>query len=140
MKPKVPKSHCPVNFALEIFGDKWTLLIIRDLLFYGKKYYGDFINSEEGISTNILADRLNLLEKEGFVHKLDDEEHGSKYVYQPTQKAIDLIPMLLEMILWSAKHDPATAAPKEFVAKLKRDKKGVINEFVAAIKKRKTPN
>jgi DNA-binding HxlR family transcriptional regulator len=140
MKAKMPKSHCPVNFALEIFGDKWTLLIIRDLLFFGKKYYGEFINSEEGISTNILADRLNLLEKKGFVQKHNDAAHGSKYVYQPTQKAIDLIPMLLEMILWSAKYDPATAAPKEFVARLKRDQKGVINEFVAAIKKRKVSN
>jgi DNA-binding HxlR family transcriptional regulator len=138
MKTKMPKSHCPINFALEIFGDKWTLLIIRDLLFYGKKYYGDFINSEEGISTNILADRLNLLERAGFVQKHDDEEHGSKYIYQPTPKAIDLIPMLLEMILWSAKHDPTTAAPKEFIARLKRDKTGVINEFLAATKKRKT--
>jgi DNA-binding HxlR family transcriptional regulator len=137
MNAKMLKSHCPINFALEIFGDKWTLLIIRDLLFLGKKHYGDFINSVEGISTNVLADRLNLLEREGFVQKHDDEEHGSKYVYQPTQKAIDLMPMLLEMILWSAKHDPATAAPKGFVAKLKRDKTGVIDEFLAAINKRK---
>jgi DNA-binding HxlR family transcriptional regulator len=137
MKTKILKSHCPINFALEIFGDKWTLLIIRDLLFYGKKYYGDFINSEEGISTSILADRLNLLEREGFVQKQDDEEHGSKYVYQPTQKAIDLMPMLLEMILWSAKYDPDTAAPKEFIARLKRNKTGVINEFLAALKKKR---
>ncbi len=137
MKTKTPKSHCPINFALEIFGDKWTLLIIRDLLFFGKKYYGDFVGSEESISTNILADRLDLLEKEGFVQKRDDKQHGSKYVYQPTQKSIDLIPMLLEMILWSAKHDPATAAPKEFVARLKKDKTGVIADFVAAAKKMK---
>jgi DNA-binding HxlR family transcriptional regulator len=135
MKTKTPKSHCPINFALEIFGDKWTLLIIRDLLLFGKKYYGDFINSEEGISTNILADRLNLLEREGFVQKHDDEAHGAKYVYQPTPKAIDLMPMLLEMILWSAKHDSDTAAPKKFIARLKKDKTGVINEFVALIAK-----
>ncbi|MGH7451422.1 MAG: winged helix-turn-helix transcriptional regulator [bacterium] len=132
----MPKSHCPINFALEIFGDKWTLLIIRDILFLGKKHYGDFIGSEEGISTNILADRLNLLEREGFVQKHDDEEHGSKYVYKPTQKAIDLMPMLLEMILWSGKHDPNTAAPKEFIARLKKDKKGVINDFLASISSR----
>jgi DNA-binding HxlR family transcriptional regulator len=136
MKAKTPKSHCPINFALETFGDRWTLLIIRDILFMGKRYYGDFVSSEEGISTNILADRLNLLEKKGFVQKHDDEKHGSKYIYQPTQKAIDLIPMLLEMILWSAKHDPATGAPKEFITRLKRNKAGMINEFLAAIKKR----
>jgi len=135
MKTKTPKSHCPINFALEIFGDKWTLLIIRDLLFLGKKYYGDFINSEEGIATNILADRLNLLEREGFVQKRGDAAHGSKYVYKPTQKAVDLISMLLEMILWSAKHDPHTAAPKQFIARLQRDKKAVIKEFTASIAK-----
>src|SRR5262245_13861349 len=90
MKAKMPKSHCPINFALELFGDKWTLLIIRDLLFSGKKYYGDFLNSEEKISTNILADRLNMLEREGFVSKINDEHHGSKYVYAATQKAEDL--------------------------------------------------
>ena len=135
----MPKSHCPINFALEIFGDKWTLLIIRDLLFFGKKYYGDFVNSEEGISTNILADRLTLLEREGFIQKNDDEAHGAKYVYRPTQKAIDLMPMLLEMILWSAKYDPATAASKAFVARIKRDKTGVMNEFLTSHKKSRIP-
>lgn len=123
MTAKTPKSHCPINFALEIFGDRGTLLIIRDLLFLGKKYYGDFMSSQEGISTNILADRLNLLERKGFVQKHDDAAHGSKYVYRPTPKAVDLMPMLLEMILWSARHDPNTAEPKEFIARLKKDKK-----------------
>lgn len=135
----MPKSHCPINFALEIFGDRWTLLIIRDILFMGKRYYGDFVSSEEGISTNILADRLNLLEREGFVQKHDDEAHGSKYVYQPTQKAIDLMPMLLEMILWSAKYDPDTAAPQSTIAKMKKDKSGFLKNVVASLKSRHVP-
>ncbi|MCI0694138.1 helix-turn-helix transcriptional regulator [candidate division KSB1 bacterium] len=131
----MPKSHCPINFALEIFGDKWTLLIIRDILFFRKRYYGDFLSSDEKISTNILADRLNILEREGFVRKTGDAQHGSKYIYEPTQKAIDLMPILLEMILWSAKYDPKTAAPKSDIAGIKRDKIGFMNQVVASLKK-----
>ncbi len=135
MKSKALKSHCPINFALEVFGDKWTLLIIRDILIFGKRYYGDFLSSEEGIATNILADRLNMLEREGFVRKTGDAQHGSKYIYEPTQKAIDLLPILLEIALWSAKYDPATAAPKSVVARIKKDKIGFMNEILTSIKK-----
>jgi DNA-binding HxlR family transcriptional regulator len=135
MKSKELKSHCPINFALEVLGDKWTLLIIRDLLLFGKRYYGDFLSSDEGIATNILADRLNRLEREGFVRKTGDAQHGSKYIYEPTQKAIDLLPILLEIALWSAKHDPATATPKSVVARIKRDKIGFMKEVVASLQK-----
>ncbi len=68
MESKALKSHCPINFALEVFGNKWTLLIIRDILLFKKRYYGDFLSSEEGIATNILADRLNMLERKGVSH------------------------------------------------------------------------
>jgi DNA-binding HxlR family transcriptional regulator len=135
MKSKALKSHCPINFALEVFGDKWTLLIIRDILLFGKRYYGDFLSSQEGIATNILAARLNLLEREGFVRKINDARHGSKYIYEPTQKAIDLLPILLEMALWSAKHDPDTSAPKSVIAKIKKDKIGHLKEIAASLEK-----
>lgn len=106
----VRKSDCPIHFASEIFGDRWTLLIIRDLMFKGKKYYGEFLNSEEKIATNILADRLALLEQRGIVSKKQDENHKSKLVYSLTQKGLDLLPVLTEIILWSAKYDENTAA------------------------------
>lgn len=122
MKKIARKSDCPIHFASEIFGDRWTLLIIRDLMFKGKKYYGEFLNSEEKIATNILADRLVLLEQEGIVSKKQDERHKSKLVYSLTQKGQDLLPILTEIILWSAKYDKNTAADASFVEMAKLDR------------------
>ena len=75
------KSDCPINYAMEIFGDRWTFLIVRDLMFKGKSHYVEFLNSEEKIATNILADRLQLLEENGIVSKKSDPSHGSKWLY-----------------------------------------------------------
>lgn len=127
------KSHCPINYAQEFFGDKWSLLVIRDLILFGKKYYGEFLNSDEKISTNILANRLAKLEADGFITKSIDTENHSKKVYALTQKAIDLLPMLLEMIAWSAKYDEETEAPNEFITRLKEDKKQLIDELLAKL-------
>lgn len=113
----------PHLFALDVFGDKWSLLILRDLIFKDKRYYDDFIQSEERISTNILADRLKLLKEEGLIRSSSDKLNKRKIIYSPTPKALDLIPMILEMIEWSVKHDPKTGAPKEFIQMLKKDRK-----------------
>lgn len=115
MKKMARKSDCPIHFALEVFGDRWTLLILRDLMFKGKKHYGDFLNSEEKIATNVLADRLALLEKMGIVTKKTDENHKSKFIYSLTPKGLDLLPVLTEIIVWSAKYDADTAAEAGFV-------------------------
>lgn len=131
-KQKAPyRSHCPINFAQEAFGDKWSLLIIRDLMFKGKKYYGDFLQSEEKISTNILADRLTKLEDQGFVSKSVDNENRSKFIYSLTPKGLDLMPMLLEMIAWSARYDPETDTPAEFIEKLRGDRQMLIDELLS---------
>ena len=98
------RSDCPLNYGIEIFGDKWTLLIIRDLLLFNKRYYNEFLSSEEGISTNILADRLNHLEREGLIIMEKDLEHKQKKIYKPTQKGIDLMPVLFEIGQWSKRH------------------------------------
>ncbi len=106
------RSHCPVNFALEAIGDRWALLILRDIVFRGKRSYGEFLSSEEGFSTNILASRLVQLQAAGIL-RLD--EHGSdarKRVYSLTAKGLDLIPLLFEMVLWSAKHDRQSHAQR----------------------------
>lgn len=121
--PRPRRSSCPIAFALDIFGDKWTLLILRDLIFKDKVYYEDFIDAGEKISTNILADRLKLLKQEGLIKSSPDKSNGRKIIYSPTTKALDLIPMILEIIDWSAKYDSKTAAPKEFLEVLKRDRK-----------------
>jgi len=129
MKEKQFKSHCPVNFAQETFGDRWSLLIIRDLMFKCKQYYGDFLNSDEKISTNILAARLEKLEAVGLITKAIDQENHSKKLYSLTQKGIDLMPMLLEMIAWSAKYDEQTEAPAEFIASFEKDRAALIEQL-----------
>ena len=95
------RSDCPLNFGLEIFGDKWTLLIIRDLMFFGKQYFNEFLSSNEGISTNILAARLSLLENENFIKKENDKAHKQKIIYSLTEKGIALLPIIIEIGLWS---------------------------------------
>lgn len=129
------RSDCPISFTLDILGDKWTLLIIRDLMFKNKKTYGEFLDSEEKIATNILADRLKRLEAEGILTSAKSPDNQKKIIYQLTDKGIDLLPMVLEMVQWGAKHDSKTAAPKEFIARLKKDKAGMIEEFRVGLKR-----
>jgi len=110
MKRSDNKSHCPVNFSLESFGDSWSLLIIRDIVYFGKQTFGEFLSAEEGISTNILASRLLSLEKKGILEKIPSEQDKRKEIYRLTDKGLDLIPILLELSGWGAKHDPDTNA------------------------------
>jgi DNA-binding HxlR family transcriptional regulator len=128
------KSDCPINFALEIFGDKWTFLIVRDLMFKGKHYYGEFLQMEEKIATNILADRLALLEETGIVTRTIDQQHNSRKIYRLSQKGIDLLPVLTEVILWSAKYDRMSAVDKKFVAQVKKDKAGLFAKITESLK------
>jgi len=100
------RSDCPVNYGLEIFGDKWSLLIIRDLMLFGKRTYGEFLCSKEGISTNILASRLAFLEKEKIVTKARDPQHKQKWIYSLTEKGIDLLPVVINIGLWAEKYAP----------------------------------
>jgi DNA-binding HxlR family transcriptional regulator len=116
------RSNCPINFALQTFGDKWSLLIIRDIVFFGKKSYGEFLASAEGMATNILASRLAHLEQQGLLLKKPDETDKRKEVYFLTEKGLDLIPILLEMAGWGAQHDPHTAAPHAWIARVKADR------------------
>ncbi|WP_240348086.1 winged helix-turn-helix transcriptional regulator [Longitalea arenae] len=98
------RSDCPLNYGIEIFGDKWSLLIIRDLMFFGKRYYNEFLQSTEGIATNMLADRLAMLEKEKIIRKEKDSQHKQKIIYSLTEKGIDLLPIILSIGLWSEKY------------------------------------
>ena len=106
------RSHCPINFALETFGDPWSLLIIRDIVYFGKKTYKEFLASEEGMATNILASRLAQLEQQCILVKKPSEHDSRKEEYVLTEKGLNLIPVLVEMANWSAQHDPHTAAPR----------------------------
>jgi DNA-binding HxlR family transcriptional regulator len=108
------RSSCPINFALEEFGDIWSLLIVRDILFFDKKTYGEFLSSREQISTNILASRLSQLLEKGILRSTADKSDKRKDIYELTQKGLDLYPVMLQMILWSAKYDPNTPVSKSY--------------------------
>ncbi len=123
------RSNCPISFALDTFGDKWSLLVLRDIFFKGEKHYNEFLDGEEGISTNILAARLKQLERAGIIRKTSNKKNRKRHLYSPTDKGMDLIPLVLEMIHWSAKHDLKTGAPPEFVRRLQKDRKGLIREI-----------
>lgn len=122
------RSHCPIIYALDTFGDKWTLMILRDIFFSDKKYYQEFLSSEEGIATNILANRLSVLEENGVISKHQDINNKRKFIYQPTSKGIDLIPVMLEIIAWAVKYDKDTLLPKSKVDYILKHKDKVISE------------
>ncbi len=127
------RSACPVTFALDTFGDKWSLLIVRDLMFRGRKTYGEFLEAGDGISTNILADRLKCLELADIIHKSRDADNRRKYIYRLTEKGLALMPILLEMVRWSGEYDPETGAPREFLERLDHDPEGLIADLKASI-------
>lgn len=103
--------------ALEALGDGWSLLIVRDLMFKGRTTYKDFLDAEERISSNILADRLQRLDALGIVSKTADPDDARRYVYHLTETGIDLAPMLVEMILWSVRHFE-TDAPTDIIEEM----------------------
>ena len=128
------RSTCPVNYALETFGDKWSLLIIRDIVRHHKCYYSEFLNSEEQISTNILANRLNRLEQVGILKRTPDKSDKRKDKYKLTQKGIDLFPIMLEIILWATKYNSEVDEYyKTMLPLIKADKQTYINNRLEEI-------
>lgn len=120
------RSECPISTALDIFGDKWSLLIIRDLMFNEKKTYGDFLTSEEGIATNILAGRLAMLEASGVISRHNHPDSKAKVLYKLTPKGIDLIPVLVEVIIWSEKYYDVHPYAKQFVKQIRKDRESLL--------------
>ena len=120
------RSDCPVSYAMDLVGDKWSLLIIRDLIFYNKRFFKEFRESKEKIATNILSDRLKKLEFAGILMSEVYEKNRSQKVYSLTQKGKDLIPVLVEIMVWSAKYDGDLAVTPEFIEAAKADRDGLI--------------
>ena len=116
------RSLCPINLVLEVVGDSWSLLIVRDLMFRGHSSYQAFLRSEEGIATNILADRLLRLEQNGLISKAQDPADARKFIYALTEKGADLAPLLVEMTLFSNRHASRIDMPKEVIADMQRNK------------------
>ena len=110
MKRTDNKSHCPVNYALEVVGDRWSLLILRDIVYFGKRTYNEFLGSSERITTNVLASRLNDLTKHGVIVKVPRRDDRRKEDYSLTEKGLALIPVLFELEAWGASYDVDTVA------------------------------
>jgi len=121
----VPRSGCPISIALELLGDPWTLLVVRDLMFKGRRTFNEFLNAGEGIASNILSDRLERLECHGIVTKRRDKNDGRRFVYRLTAKGINLAPVLVELIVWSA-HYEKTEAPPATVQQMRTNREAVI--------------
>ena len=130
---KIMWSGCPVRYAAGVFGDKWCFVLLRDILLHGKRYYGEFAASEEGISTNILADRLSRLEVEDMVTRHVDPNKRSMVFYLPTPKARALLPAFLGMMVWSTEFDDKTEAPASFAQAFREDPKAAIAWYEAEI-------
>ena len=127
-KPNVKRrSGCPVSISLERFGDRWSLLVIRDLMVRGFRTFKEFEESGEGIATNILADRLQKLDAAGIITAEVEETDGRRINYRLTEKGIDLAPVLLELLIWGARHEE-TGAPCAVIARMAKNREQVLAE------------
>ena len=127
-KPKSKhRSGCPVNVSLEMFGDRWSLLIIRDLMVRGFRTFKQFQESGEGIATNILADRLRKLQATGIIAAEVEKRDARRVNYRLTQKGIDLAPVLLELLIWGARHEK-TATSCALVREMDKNRQAILAE------------
>lgn len=129
------RSNCPLSGSLDIFGDKWSLLIIRDLVFGNKCTYNDFLRSEEGIATNILASRLKGLEENGVIEKSKHPDSKAKKLYRLTQKGIDLLPIIVEIYIWSDMYLTVPAEIKNTINEAKKNKIEFLKQMTENLKK-----
>jgi DNA-binding HxlR family transcriptional regulator len=125
------RSGCPISMSLDTFGDRWSLLVIRDLMFTERRRFNEFLAAGEGIATNVLADRLRRLEAADLIARSADAEDGRKSVYRLTQKGMDLAPVLVEIVIWAARYQD-TEAPPAVVRQMHADRAG----FIAGLRAR----
>jgi len=124
MKPETKKrlSGCPIANGLDVFGDRWSLLVIREIMLKGKQSYSEFLQAEEGIATNILIDRLKHLESNGIIEKSRDPHNRRRFIYKLTPKGHDLAPILIEIVIWSGKHDSRPNAKRDVLQEVQSDR------------------
>ena len=132
------RSGCPISIALELLGDPWTLLIVRDLMFKGLDTFGGFQDAGEGIATNILSDRLARLECAGLVTRRTQAADRRRVTYRLTAKGMDLAPVLVELVLWSAKHGH-TDAPASLVREMRLNRERFLAQVRAGWARGKGP-
>jgi DNA-binding HxlR family transcriptional regulator len=122
------RSGCPIAITLDLLGDQWSLLIVRDLMFHGRQTFGEFAAAGEGVATNVLADRLERLESAGIIRRATNPDDRRRNVYSLTAKGADLAPVLIEIVIWAARHE-RTDAPAPLVARMRRDRDAFIAEL-----------
>lgn len=118
------RSNCPISFALDLVGDKWSLLILRDIILRGKRFYKDFAESDEAIATNILSNRLKSLESNGFILKERDFDDQKRFIYSPTEKGLDILPVLIATMRWSDKYNTENKNRPEMMNMIRNDPQG----------------
>lgn len=128
------KSRCPIHASLAVLGDRWTLLVVRDLMFAGYRTFNQFLRSAEGVATNVLADRIRGLLDAGVITKAPDPEDGRKWIYSLTPKGVDLAPVLLELNRWGTTYEDGVAPPG-ILERWDADRAG----FLAELRKRHLP-
>lgn len=129
------RSECPISCSLDIWGDKWSLLIVRDLMFSKQCTYGDFLKSDEKIATNILASRLQTLEENGIITKSDHPDSKAKVLYKLSQKGIDLLPVMIEINLWAEKYFTIPVERKAMLKQVKKNKEAFIKIAMKELQK-----
>ncbi|HJX89638.1 MAG TPA: helix-turn-helix domain-containing protein [Pyrinomonadaceae bacterium] len=129
------QSGCAVAYGLDVFGDKWTLVVVRDMIMWGKRHFNELLACREKIASNILADRLKRLEEECVITKTQDPENESKFIYELTPKGKDLIPLVLEIMVWGSQHAPNSDTPAELVRWVKKDRDGVTKAILESLEK-----
>lgn len=130
MRDTSKRSNCPISYTLDILGDKWIMLIIRDIALNNKHFYKDFLNAGEGIATNVLSDRLKILEKNGVIKSRPNESKKSMKYYSLTDTGLELIPVLIELWSWGAKHDPDSVISKKDLEQRITIKQEIIQKYI----------
>jgi DNA-binding HxlR family transcriptional regulator len=123
------RSLCPINLTLELLGDRWSLLIIRDVMFADKRHFRELLQSAEGISTNVLAERLARLVDAGVLRKSSDSSHKQKTIYSLTETGIDLLPVLLQLGVWGRRHMPVTPESGAHAASLEAGGSALLDDL-----------
>ena len=129
------RSQCPISLALDVIGDRWSLLIVRDLMFAGKRHYRELLRSDEGISSNILAERLARLVDLGVLSRTGDPTHKQKAIYSLTPMGIDLLPTVAQLGIWGRKYLPATAQTGAQAERLEKGGAALLRKIQADLRK-----
>ena len=136
LKNKPRRSDCPIANTIDIVGDRWTLLIIRDMMFLDKCEFGELVSDNEKIATNILTDRMQRLQNAGIIIKSPNPDIGTKYIYTLTERGIQLLPTIIEVIIWGMKNIPGADMPIRFLQAIESDRKAFEKSVITNLEKK----